>query len=144
MTRSAVLIVQDGMVACIERHRKGRVYYVFPGGGVDTDETIEAAAIREADEELGVLVRLGELAATVLFGEQQQFYFWAQITAGEFGTGVGAELMSSADSKRGSYHPTWLTIATLLEQDVRPHALAEALATGMLTEGHEPQTIYDE
>jgi len=55
-----VVIVQAGRVALIKRVRAGRTYYLFPGGGVEEGETPEQAAIREAHEELGVEVELGE------------------------------------------------------------------------------------
>ena len=74
MARSAVLLVQDGMIACIERRRDKRQYYVFPGGTIEAGETAEQAAIREAKEELGVDLALGRLAAIVMFGERQQSY----------------------------------------------------------------------
>jgi len=56
--RAAVVIVENGRVALIERVRDGRTYFVFPGGGVEVGETPENAAVREAEEELGVNVKL--------------------------------------------------------------------------------------
>src|SRR6266540_4217155 len=54
MMRSAVIIVEHDQVALIERVRDRRTYYVFPGGTIEDGETAQAAAIREAYEELGV------------------------------------------------------------------------------------------
>jgi len=38
-TRAGIVLIQDGKVALIERHRAGLHYFVFPGGGVDEGES---------------------------------------------------------------------------------------------------------
>ena len=65
--RGAVILVQGRKVALIRRDRAGQTYYLFPGGGVEHQETLEQAAIREAREELGVHVALEGLGAIVQF-----------------------------------------------------------------------------
>jgi len=42
--RAAVVILEDGRIALIERARDGRTYFVFPGSGVETGESPEEAA----------------------------------------------------------------------------------------------------
>ena len=59
--RAAVVIVEDGRVALIERVRDQRTYFKFPGGRVEDGESPQQAAVREAHEELGVSVELGDL-----------------------------------------------------------------------------------
>lgn len=124
-------------MALIERVRDGRTYYVFPGGTLEADETLEATARREAYEELGLEIHLGQLAAIVQFGGGLQYYFWATPVAGEFGSGNGEEFHSSSSSPRGSYRPLWLQIERLELEDVRPKGLALALGRGMLTPSGE-------
>lgn len=89
--RSRVVIAQDGKLALIKRIRNGTTYYVFPGGGIEPGETAEVAAMREAHEELGVNVRLGRLVATDRFNDVTVYFYAAEITGGEFGTGCGPE-----------------------------------------------------
>jgi 8-oxo-dGTP diphosphatase len=90
--RSAVIIRMDNDIAMIERVRAGKTYYLFPGGTVEVGETLEIAAIRQAREELGLVICVEQLAAHVEFNGQSQFYFWATQVAGEFVTGDGEEL----------------------------------------------------
>lgn len=109
------------------------MYYVLPGGGVEPGESPEDAAVREAAEELGVgLVILGRVA-TIGFRSgghhSQQHYFAAEIVQGEFGSGTGPEYAENLDSSRGTYHPTWLSLADAASRTVHPRALLEALRT---------------
>ena len=141
--RSAVIIqVGEGFVL-IERIREGQTYYLFPGGTVESEETPEEAAVREAREELGLEIRLGQLAAIVAFEGMLQYYFWATPVAGVFGSGKGEELSSSPTSQRGSYRPTWLNIESLALEDVRPKAMAYALSQGTLVPSNEVLHIQE-
>lgn len=120
--RSSVILIKDKHVALIQRIRDGAEYYVFPGGGLEEGETPEQAAAREAWEELGVTVNIRECIAEVEYGGTQYFYF-ADILEGEFGTGAGEEY-SGARRDRGSYLPVWVEIKRLLALDVRPREVA--------------------
>lgn len=127
--RSAVIVPREDKVALIRRVRAGEVYYLFPGGGVETGETPEEAAVREAHEELGLAVRLDRLTAVVEFGGGQQCYYHATVTGGAFGSGAGEELSLAPDSPTGSYTPVWMDLGALVLHDVRPRALARLLST---------------
>jgi 8-oxo-dGTP diphosphatase len=127
--RAAVVIVENGRVALIERVRDRRTYFKFPGGRVESGESPQQAAVREAYEELGVSVELRDLiSVTYRDGREQRFYL-ASITGGTFGTGRGTEMMTSGTTSKGTYRPVWVDLTSLTELDVRPRALAEALAS---------------
>ncbi|MBN2475710.1 MAG: NUDIX domain-containing protein [Pirellulales bacterium] len=58
--RGAVaIVVRDGRMLVIRRARTvvAPLTYCFPGGGIEADESEEAALIREFREEIGVTVR---------------------------------------------------------------------------------------
>ncbi|TFE02400.1 NUDIX hydrolase [Jeotgalibacillus salarius] len=116
--RSAVVIVQNGRVALMKRVRNNEVYYVFPGGGIEPSETPEEAAKREAFEELGVLVKVGQCMSEIEY-EGIQYFFEADITGGIFGAGQGEELTDVNDT-RGTYLPVWIDMTALTTIDVRP------------------------
>jgi 8-oxo-dGTP pyrophosphatase MutT (NUDIX family) len=86
--RARVVLVEDGRLALIKRVRAGRTYYIFPGGGVEPGETPAQAAVREAHEELGVDVEIRRVVHEEVVKRVRFVFFEAQITGGEFGTGL--------------------------------------------------------
>ena len=74
--RAGIVLIQEGKVALIERHRAGLDYFVFPGGGVDEGESPEQAAIREAMEELGVEVAIQQESPGLFLGTPDGRRVW--------------------------------------------------------------------
>jgi 8-oxo-dGTP diphosphatase len=61
-----VVVVRDGRLLLIQRGREpGRGLWSLPGGMVDLGETMQEAAAREALEETGLHVEVGEVYWTV-------------------------------------------------------------------------------
>jgi 8-oxo-dGTP pyrophosphatase MutT (NUDIX family) len=127
--RAGIVLIQDGKVALIERHRAGVNYFVFPGGGANEGETPEQAAIREAMEELGVDVAIKQKVAEIQYGpKSRQVYFLAEQIGGEFGTGTGEEYTDSDPNnpEEGIYIPIWMPIERLSEyQNIYPDSVAK-------------------
>jgi 8-oxo-dGTP diphosphatase len=114
--RAGIILIEDNRVALIERYRAGLHYFTFPGGGVDEGESPERAAIREAQEELGIQVDIRQKVAEVQFGQNsRQIYFLVEQLGGEFGTGKGEEFINPApdDPESGVYIPIWMSIDEL-------------------------------
>ena len=136
--RAGIVLIQDGKVALIERHRAGLHYFVFPGGGVDEGESPEQAAVRETMEELGMEVAIKHKVAEVQVGQKsRQIYFLVEQTGGEFGTGAGEEYTDSDpnDPDEGVYDPIWMPIEALpLHQNIYPAEVVK-LVLRSLSEG---------
>ena len=117
--RSGVVLIENGKVALIERHRAGKHYYVFPGGGVDEGETPEQAAIREMEEETGLRVTVQRKLAEIHFGLSEQVYFLVDRLDGKFGTGMGEEFTDSDpdDPTEGVYIPIWMPLEELPQHE---------------------------
>ena len=101
-------------------------YALLPGGGVEDDETVEAAAVREAMEELGLDVRVVE----VLEVEQREVphtYLRCEAIGGEFGTGTGEEYDGSRPPERGTYTPALVDVDELAAIGIRPEWLLDAV-----------------
>ena len=148
-TRAGIVLIQDGNVALIERHRAGLNYFVFPGGGVDDGESPEQAAVREAMEELGVEVAIKQKVAEIQFGQNsRQVYFLVEQTGGDFGTGTGEEYTDAdPDSpKEGMYIPIWMPIEELLRhRNIYPAEVARLVVNSLEAGWVEPtSTLFEE
>lgn len=132
--RAGAVLIEDGKVALIERHRAGKHYFVFPGGGVDKGETVEQAAIREMEEETGLRVALQRKLAEIHFGLSEQVYFLVNRLDGQFGTGTGEEFTDSDpdDPTEGVYIPVWMPLEELPQhENVYPADLADLVTTAL-------------
>lgn len=138
-TRAGIILLEENKLALIERHRQGRHYFAFPGGGVDEGETPEQAAIREAEEELGIQVKIVKLIAEVTFNLNTQYYFLVEWVGGEFGTGTGEEY-GEYDPQHGTYLPLWMPLTDVPTQNVLPRELA-GLIVQFGREGWPPNTV---
>jgi 8-oxo-dGTP diphosphatase len=134
------IIVREGHLALLRRDRAELTYYVFPGGGVEHDETPEEAAIREAHEELGVTIRSEQLVAVIRWHEHEMYFYQATIVGGRFGSGHGPEFRSHSP-ETGTYRPVWLHLQSLPDFDVRPKEIADALVNGDLLSRPAPLNL---
>jgi 8-oxo-dGTP diphosphatase len=123
--RAAIILIQNGHIALVERWRSGRHYFVFPGGKIKSHETPDLAAIREAGEELGLEVSINRMVAQVWYLGTPQYYFLANTSATQFGHGTGKEMNSQTGSKKGTYLPIWMAVDDITLQPVLPKLLAE-------------------
>ncbi len=125
--RAGIILIAEKKLALIERHRQGLHYFAFPGGGIDEGESAEQAAVREAEEELGLVVEIKQKVAEIIFKKGRQFYFLANKISGKFGTGTGEEY-GEYDPAHGTYLPIWLPMQEILVKNVVPRRLAELVA----------------
>lgn len=142
--RSGVVLVQNHKLALIERHRGGQHYFSVPGGGVESGETPEQAAIREALEELGVHVVLQRLLVETTFRGNKQYYFLARITSGIFGSGLGIEMQGGYPPEAGTYKPIWLPVDSFGDKKIVPPIIANVVRRGVKLGWPEETIVVNE
>lgn len=141
--RARLVIIKDGKIAAIERHRQGQHYWVLPGGGVAEGETIPQAAIREATEELGVPIRLGPLRAVISSVDQdgsarRHWCFDASTDADDIAIAGGPE--ASPTPADGTYAAVWLDLGDMDPARMYPSALARIVVA---TDGNWPPQVLE-
>jgi len=138
--RAAVILIEKGRIALVERYRQGTHYFTFPGGHVEADETPEQAAIRETEEELGLQVVIRRPVAEIWWHGKPQFYYLVDPVGGAFGTGTGAEL-SHPPPEKGTYTPVWLPLQELLTQPVLPQELTRIILEAQTAGWPDPPIV---
>jgi len=59
--RAAAIIIKNNKVLLVNSRYSDGEYYLFPGGGVESQETVEEAAVRETLEETGIKIEIKKL-----------------------------------------------------------------------------------
>lgn len=131
MFRSRAIIVRNRHIALIKRQRDGRIYYVIPGGGMEPGETPKQTAIRESYEELGLNVAIERLLAKVVFHGREQFFFFARVIGGHFGTGNGPEMTGKYPPERGTYTPVWIPLKQVEQINLFPASIATLVSNAV-------------
>lgn len=74
-TRAVGIVIKDSQILLMRRVDLGNEYYTFPGGGVEKEETIEEAVIRELAEETTLKVEIKKLLYIHEYKHSQQYYY---------------------------------------------------------------------
>lgn len=103
-------------------------YYVFPGGGLEDEDTTLADGVkREILEEFGINVKVNEeLCSRRIENEFEEHLFLCEYISGKFGTGTGPEFSGDPKYKeRGEYLPEIITKEEFKKLRVLPEKFKE-------------------
>ena len=76
-------------VALMHRLKTDKEYYIFPGGGLERDETFEECAKREVQEEFGI--KIEPIKQIYKYEDESMIhhYMLSKFVSGDFGSGDG-------------------------------------------------------
>lgn len=112
-TRVAGIVIKDNKLLVIHRIKKGKEYYVFPGGGVEKGETNQDALLREINEETSVMVNIDRLVYIHDYETSQQFYYLCNYQSGRPQLACGSIEKQRIKTKKDFYQPLWVNISQL-------------------------------
>lgn len=124
--RAVAVIVKDNKVALIHRKNKGRVYWVFPGGGVEDGETPKEAVVREIREELSLdckVIRLLFSVKSYPAGNKDP-YFLCSVDSDKIKLGGPEKQMQS---EADWYAPQWVEFEKVGNLRLLPESAKEEL-----------------
>ena len=131
--RVRAIIFYEDKILSMYREREGRIFYTFPGGGMEENETEEECVIREVYEEFGISVK--PIKKVYVCEDQINIssYYICEWLSGEFGTGHGEEF--DKEQKNGIYRPTMMKITDIPTQPLKPSEVAAAFYDDYMKQG---------
>lgn len=122
--RVRAIIIKDAKILLIKRIKQDETYWVLPGGGIEGKENNEQALKRECLEELGLDIKIKELflerpSDKIETIGQMEFFYFADITGGELGTGYGPEFQPNSEYS-GQYQLHWVELDKIFSMNLKP------------------------
>ncbi|MBE3591489.1 MAG: NUDIX hydrolase [Thermoanaerobacter sp.] len=119
-----VVIVEEGKVLLVKHQEGEKVAWVFPGGRVEENESVAAAAIRECKEETGYDIKLNGVCYIQEYDIYYVTYFYSSIIGGKLTLGSDPELPKE---KQVLKEVKWVDLKDLKNYQVYPQKLAELI-----------------
>lgn len=130
------LIIRDDHLLAVKLDDDGDVYYILPGGGLDAEETLPEAVVREVAEEVGVEVTPGPLVLAIEGVHGEPAHRIDLVFACAY-IGPASDVAASPDTNQVAAE--WLPIADLLDLPLYPSRLRRAI---MRLHRGEAQPVY--
>lgn len=119
-----VVIVENNRVLLVKHSDGENEAWVFPGGRVEENESVAAAAIRECKEETGYDVKLHGVCYIQEYDIYYVTYFYSTIIGGEMKLGEDPELPKE---KQVLKEVKWVDFEELKNYKVYPRKLADLI-----------------
>ncbi|MCL2860150.1 MAG: NUDIX domain-containing protein [Oscillospiraceae bacterium] len=130
----AIIPYADGIILMQRIKGKGegkQEYYTIPGGGVEENESVEEAIIREIKEELGINIKLTDRVYVVNSLNRLEYYYIAEYVSGKIGTGQGEEMNDIDYDKYGFHNPMIVKKENIKNINLLPVEMKEIILRDM-------------
>ncbi len=127
MERYRAIIIKDGKIALMERHKKGRHFFVFPGGGREKGETEKECCEREVLEEFGIKVKAKNMIYQIFQNNTKQGFFVCDWIDGEIHKTDAEEYTKKDVNISGTYDPGLFDLELLKTLPVKPSEIKDVL-----------------
>ena len=114
------LIIRDGKMAAVKIRDGGEEWYIMPGGGQESEETLSEAVCREVREELGLAVECRELLFVVEGVHGERFHRVDLVFLCEYLHEIPGAVLHGDTNQTGV---EWLDVSTLHRQPLYPSRL---------------------
>ena len=121
--RARAIIIKDNKLVSMYREFDDRVFYVFPGGGMEDDESEEECIVREVYEEFGINVKPLKKVYVYETEKSIEYFYLCEWISGKFGTGTGEEFDVNSN-KEGVYIPKLIEITGIPNIPLMPPEVA--------------------
>lgn len=122
--RARAIIIKDEKLLSMYREKGDRIFYTFPGGGMEGNESEEECVKREVFEEFGITVKPIKKLYTYESQNSIEHFYLADWIAGEFGSGEGEEFDENRNN--GLYIPKLIKIKDIPNLPLMPPEVATA------------------
>jgi len=130
----AIIIHEDNLLT-MYREREGNMFYTFPGGGLEGNESEEDCVVREVYEEFGIVVKPVKKVYTYQNKHNIEYFYLSEWISGEFGSGDGEEFHNNQIN--GLYVPKMIKISDIPDLPLMPPEVASAFYEDYLKNGKD-------
>ena len=127
-TRAVGILIKNDEILLMYRKKNGNEYFVFPGGGVEKEEKVEQAVIRELKEETTIEAKIDKLLYHHIYDDDtEQFFYLCNYIKGEPKLDENSPEKKKMLNGEEFYNPLWIKIEELKNMLVYPLEIRDLL-----------------
>lgn len=117
------IVIREDEIMFIHRIKNDDEYYVFPGGGIEENETEIEGLNRELMEEIGMIVNPIKTLYTIESEDRIEKFILCHYISGDFKDANGPEWTSEEYKSHGSYEQVAIKISELENYNIVPEKI---------------------
>lgn len=115
--RSIALVVRDGRILSVRTYRRGSYINELPGGGIEPGETPEEAALRELQEECGLVGAINRQLNILHWQDGSTEYVYLVDVSSEQRETIGTDPETPEGAEQAIKDVRWLSLDQFTERE---------------------------